>query len=254
VERAIRSEIERQSLELDKGNKIKQETRHFQEDTGTTRSGRSKEVAEEYRYFPEPDLVPIAPDKEWIEKLKKALPEQPSIRRTRLAKEWGFTDLEMRDVATLGGVDLIAQTIEQGTSPASARKWWAGELSGHASKADLELIDLKITPTDVARIDALVNEGKLTDKLARQVIEAVLNSEGNPDEVIKKRNLAVVSDDSALIPAIEAAIAANPDAAAKIREGKVQVVGVIVGAVMKTTGGSADAAKVRELVLKTLGQ
>jgi aspartyl-tRNA(Asn)/glutamyl-tRNA(Gln) amidotransferase subunit B len=118
----------------------------------------------------------------------------------------------------------------------------------------VELIDLKITPTDIARIDALVNEGKLTDKLARQVIEAVLNGEGNPDEVIKKRNLSVVSDDSALIPAIEAAIAANPDAAAKIREGKVQVVGVIVGAVMKTTGGSADAAKVRELVLKTLGQ
>ena len=254
VERAIRSEIERQSLELDKGNKIKQETRHFQEDTGTTRSGRSKEVAEEYRYFPEPDLVPIAPDKAWIEKLKKDLPEQPSIRRTRLAKEWNFTDLEMRDVATLGGVDLIADTIAQGTSPASARKWWAGELSGHASKAGVELIDLKITPIDIARIDALVNEGKLTDKLARQVSEAVLSGEGNPDEVIKKRNLSVVSDDSALIPAIEAAIAANPDAAAKIREGKVQVVGVIVGAVMKTTGGSADAAKVRELVLKTLGQ
>jgi aspartyl-tRNA(Asn)/glutamyl-tRNA(Gln) amidotransferase subunit B len=160
----------------------------------------------------------------------------------------------MRDVATLGGVDLIAETIAKGASPASARKWWVGELSGQASKAGVELIDLKITPSDIARIDALVNDGKLTDKLARQVIEAVLNGEGNPDEVIKKRNLAVVSDDSALIPAIEEAIAANPDAAAKIREGKVQVVGVIVGAVMKTTGGSADAAKVRELVLKTLGQ
>ena len=106
----------------------------------------------------------------------------------------------------------------------------------------------------MARIDALVQEGKLTDKLARQVIEAVLNGEGSPDDVIAKRNLSVVSDDSALIPAIKAAIAANPDAAAKIREGKVQVVGVIVGAVMKTTGGSADAAKVRELVLKTLGK
>ena len=126
VERAIRSEIERQSIELDKGNKIKQETRHFQEDTGTTRSGRSKEVAEEYRYFPEPDLVPIAPDSAWIEKLKKELPEQPSLRRARLAKEWGFTDLEMRDVATLGGVDLINETIKKGTTPESARKWWAG--------------------------------------------------------------------------------------------------------------------------------
>ena len=253
VERAIRSEIERQAIELDKGNKIKQETRHFQEDTGTTRSGRSKEVAEEYRYFPEPDLVPIAPDKNWIEKLKSELPEQPSIRRARLAKEWGFTDLEMRDVTTLGAVDLISETISKGAKPAAARKWWAGELARRASESGVELTTLKISPEDVARIDQLVNEGKLTDKLARQVIDGILLGEGNPDQVIENRKLVVVADDSALLPAINEAIAANPDAAAKIKEGKVQVVGVIVGAVMKTTGGSADAAKVRELILKTLG-
>jgi len=253
VERAIRSEIERQAVELDKGNKIKQETRHFQEDTGTTRSGRSKEVAEEYRYFPEPDLVPIAPDKNWIEKLKNELPEQPSIRRARLAKEWGFTDLEMRDVTTLGAVDLISETISKGAKPAAARKWWAGELSRRASESGVELTTLKISPEDVARIDQLVNEGKLTDKLARQVIDGILLGEGNPDQVMENRKLVVVADDSALLPAINEAIAANPDAAAKIKEGKVQVVGVIVGAVMKTTGGSADAAKVRELILKTLG-
>ncbi|MEY3470253.1 MAG: hypothetical protein RLZZ575_713, partial [Actinomycetota bacterium] len=253
VERAIRSEIERQAVELDKGNKIKQETRHFQEDTGSTRSGRSKEVAEEYRYFPEPDLVPIAPDKNWIEKLKSELPEQPSIRRARLAKEWGFTDLEMRDVSTLGAVDLISETISKGATPAAARKWWAGELARRASEAGIELSSLKIKPEDVARIDQLVNDGKLTDKLARQVIDGILLGEGNPDQVMEKRKLAVVAVDSALLPAINEAIAANPDAAAKIKEGKVQVVGVIVGAVMKTTGGSADAAKVRELILKTLG-
>lgn len=253
VERAIRSEIERQAIELDKGNKIKQETRHFQEDTGTTRSGRSKEVAEEYRYFPEPDLVPIAPDKNWIEKLKSELPEQPSIRRARLAKEWGFTDLEMRDVTTLGAVDLISETISKGAKPAAARKWWAGELARRASESGVELTTLKISPEDVARIDQLVNEGKLTDKLARQVIDGILLGEGNPDQVMENRKLVVVADDSALLPAINEAIAANPDAAAKIKEGKVQVVGVIVGAVMKTTGGSADAAKVRELILKTLG-
>jgi len=253
VERAIRSEIERQSIELDKGNKIKQETRHFQEDTGSTRSGRSKEVAEEYRYFPEPDLVPIAPDKNWIDKLKSELPEQPSIRRARLAKEWGFTDLEMRDVSTLGAVELISETISKGATPAAARKWWAGELARRASESGIELITLKIKPEDVARIDQLVNDGKLTDKLARQVIDGILLGEGNPDQVIEKRKLVVVADDSALLPAINDAIAANPDAAAKIKEGKTQVVGVIVGAVMKTTGGSADAAKVRELILKTLG-
>ncbi len=253
VERAIRSEIERQATELDKGNKIKQETRHFQEDTGSTRSGRSKEVAEEYRYFPEPDLVPIAPDKNWIEKLRSELPEQPSVRRARLAKEWGFTDLEMRDVSTLGAVDLISETISKGAKPAAARKWWAGELARRASESGMELNSLKIKPEDVARIDQLVNDGKLTDKLARQVIDGILLGEGNPDQVMEKRKLVVVADDSALIPAINEAIAANPEAAAKIKEGKVQVVGVIVGAVMKTTGGSADAAKVRELILKTLG-
>ena len=129
----------------------------------------------------------------------------------------------------------------------------SGELARKASELEVELSSLKISAKDVARIDQLVNDGKLTDKLARQVIDAVLAGEGNPDQVIEKRNLSVVSDDSALLPAIEAAIKANPDVAAKIKEGKVQVVGVIVGAVMKSTGGSADAAKVRELVLKTLG-
>ena len=170
-----------------------------------------------------------------------------------LEKEWGFTDLEMRDVTTLGALELISETISQGASPAGARKWWAGELARKASELEVELSSLKISAKDVARIDQLVNDGKLTDKLARQVIDAVLAGEGNPDQVIEKRNLSVVSDDSALLPAIEAAIKANPDVAAKIKEGKVQVVGVIVGAVMKSTGGSADAAKVRELVLKTLG-
>ncbi|MFZ9212472.1 MAG: Asp-tRNA(Asn)/Glu-tRNA(Gln) amidotransferase GatCAB subunit B, partial [Candidatus Nanopelagicales bacterium] len=189
----------------------------------------------------------------WIEKLKSELPEQPSIRRARLAKEWGFTDLEMRDVSTLGAVDLISETISKGATPAAARKWWAGELARRASEAGIELSSLKIKPEDVARIDQLVNDGKLTDKLARQVIDGILLGEGNPDQVMEKRKLAVVADDSALLPAINEAIAANPDAAAKIKEGKVQVVGVIVGAVMKTTGGSADAAKVRELILKTLG-
>ena len=254
VERAVRGEMIRHAELLNAGGRVVQETRHFQEDTGLTRSGRSKEQAEDYRYFPEPDLVPVAPDAAWIEELRATLPERPSIRRKRLQGAWAVPDKEMSAMINADVLDIVEATVLLGSDPSKARSWWLGEISRIANDKDVAIADLTITPPDVAEIVALVNAGELTDKLARQVIEAVLSGEGNPDEVIKKRNLSVVSDDSALIPAIEAAIAANPEAAAKIREGKVQVVGVIVGAVMKTTGGSADAAKVRDLVLKTLGQ
>src|SRR5689334_16992617 len=252
VERAVRFEIGRQAAVLDAGGRVIQETRHFHEDTGTTTSGRSKEEAQDYRYFPEPDLVPVAPPAAWVEQIRAALPEPPAARRARLRAEWNLSETDMTALSNAGALDLVADTVAAGASPADARKWWLGELSRHAHDTGAELGALAITPAQVARISALVAAGILNDRLARDVIDAVLAGEGDPDQVIKARGLAVVNDDSELTAAVDEAIAANPEVAAKIRDGKIAAVGVLVGAVRKATGGKADAARVRELILQRL--
>ncbi|HYA53885.1 MAG TPA: Asp-tRNA(Asn)/Glu-tRNA(Gln) amidotransferase subunit GatB, partial [Streptosporangiaceae bacterium] len=254
AERAVRYEIERQAAVLDAGMPVALETRHFHEDSGVTTAGRSKEEAQDYRYFPEPDLVPVAPSREWVEQIRAALPELPSARRARLEAEWGLSDRDFAAIHNAGAVDLVARTVEAGASPADARKWWLNELVRRANESGTDLADLPITPADVARVAALVASGELNDKLARQVIGGVLAGEGTPDEVVAARGLAIVSDEGALTAAVDEAIAANPEVAQKVRDGKVAAAQALVGAVMKATRGQADAARARELILARLGQ
>ena len=252
VERSVRYEIGRQGALLEDGGTVVQETRHWHEDTGVTTSGREKSDAEDYRYFPEPDLVPIAPSREWVEELRGSLPEPPRVHRARLQAEWGFSDLEMRDTVGAGALLLVEQTIAAGASPAAARKWWLSDMARRANEQGVDLADLPVTPADVARVQALVDEGKINDKLARQVFDGVLAGEGTPDEVVAARGLAVVSDDGALSAAVDRAIEANPDVADKIRDGKVAAAGALIGAVMKEMRGQADAGRVRELIIEKL--
>jgi aspartyl-tRNA(Asn)/glutamyl-tRNA(Gln) amidotransferase subunit B len=253
VERAVRSEMIRQAAVLDAGGRVTQETRHFHEDTGDTTPGRSKETATDYRYFPEPDLVPLAPDPAWVAALKDSLPELPRLHRQRLREQWGLSALDMQSIVNAGAVELIEQTVAAGATPAGARKWWLGELSRRANEAGVELAEVGATPHQVAELQRLVDEGRLTDKLARLVLEGVIAGEGSPSEVMANRNLEVVSDTGALTAAVDEAIAANPDIAEKVRGGKVAAAGALVGAVMKSTRGQADAKTVRELVLGRLG-
>ena len=253
VERAVTFEIRRQAVVLDSGDRIVQETRHFHEDTGTTTSGRSKEEAEDYRYFPEPDLLPVAPDPAWVEQVRATLPELPAVRRTRLQQAWGISDFDMDSVINAGALDLVEQTVAAGADQAGARKWWLGELSRLAREQSVDLGELGVAPADVARVEELVASGSLNDKLARQVFEGMVAGEGSPDDVVSARGLELVSDDGALLVAIDEAIAANADAVAKIKDGKVQAAGAIIGAVMKATRGQADAARVRELLMDRLG-
>ncbi len=253
VERAVRSEIERQAAVLDAGERVIQETRHFHEESGVTTSGRSKEEAQDYRYFPEPDLVPVAPPREWVEQIRASLPELPSARRARLIESWSVSELDYEALRNAGALDVVEQTVASGAAPADARKWWLGELARRANDSGVEVSALPITPVQVARVAELVASGALNDRLARQVIEGVLDGEGSPDEVVKARGLAVVSDEAALLAAIDEAIAASPDVAARIRDGKTAAAGVLVGAVMKATRGKADASRVRELIMDRLG-
>ena len=249
VERAVRYEMTRQAALLRAGGSVVQETRHWHEDTGMTTGGRVKSDAEDYRYFPEPDLVPIAPTRERVEELRATLPEAPAARRRRLQADWGFADLEMRDVVNAGALEIIEATVAAGATPAGARKWWTGDLARRANAEGVELDACGVSPAQVAALDALVVEGRLNDAMARQVLEGVLAGEGEPLAVADARGLRLVSDDSALEAAVDAALAANPDVVAKIRDGKVQAAGAVIGHVMKAMRGQADAARVRELVL-----
>jgi aspartyl-tRNA(Asn)/glutamyl-tRNA(Gln) amidotransferase subunit B len=252
VERAVRHEIERQAGILRDGGSIVQETRHWHEDTGQTTAGRTKEEAEDYRYFPEPDLAPVAASPQWVEELRATLPEPPAQRRARLQQQWGFTDLEMRDVVNAEALELIEETVVAGASAAGAKKWWLGELARRSNDTGVALPDLGIGADGVARIEELIAQGGMNDTMARQVIDGILEGEGTADEVVAARGLTLVSDEGALLSAVDEAIAANQAVADKVRGGKVAAVGALVGAVMKATRGQADAARVRELLMERL--
>jgi aspartyl-tRNA(Asn)/glutamyl-tRNA(Gln) amidotransferase subunit B len=251
VERAVRHEVSRQGARLDAGERIVQETRHFHEDSGTTSPGRSKEEAQDYRYFPEPDLVPLAPPRELVEQLRATLPEPPSVRRARFAEANGFTEVDIDQLISAGIYDLVAATITGGASPSKARGWWLGYLVGRANELDLEVSDLAIGPAEVVRISQLEDEGALTNKLARQVADAVLAGEGDVDAVIEAHGWKVAGEEE-LVAAVDAAIAGMADTAQKVRDGNQGAVGPLVGAVMKSTGGAADAKRARELILERL--
>ena len=253
VERALRYEITRQAAVLTAGGRVTQETRHWHEDSGITTAGRNKETAEDYRYFPEPDLVPVAPSRAWVEELRASLPEPPAAKLQRVSTEWGFSELEMRDVVSAGAVNAIEATVAAGATPQSARKWWLTEVARRANETGVDLEDVGISPQQVAEIQALVEKGTINDKLARQVFEGVIAGEGSPVEVVAARKLAIVVDEAALAAAVNEAINANPDIVDKIKSGKVQAAGALIGSVMKQMRGQADASRVRELILEKIG-
>ncbi len=253
VERAVRSEIIRQAEVLNGGGRVKQETRHFQETTGTTRDGRSKEEATDYRYFPEPDLLPMAPDTAWVAQLKADLPELPAARRDRLRDELGLSDDDLAKMTNAGVVDLVGATVDAGAPVGEARNWWMGYLAQKANESEDDVSELPITAVQVARVIALVASGELTTALARQAVDGVLDTGLDVDAVVADRGLKVVSDTGALEQAADDAIAAFPDVADKVRGGKLPAVGALVGAVMKSTRGQADAAAVKQILLQKLG-
>ena len=253
VQHAVTHEIQRQAALLAAGSSVTQETRHWHEDTRTTTSGRPKSDADDYRYFPEPDLVPVVVDEAWIERVRADLPELPAVRNKRLKAEWGYSDEEFRDVVNAGVLDEIVATVEAGATAAAARKWWMGEIARLANVRDCAVADLGVEPGHVVEVEELIAAKTINDKIAKQVLGHVADGEGAPKQIVEARSLAVVSDDGALTEAVDAAIAENPDVVEKIKGGKMQAVGALIGPVMKATRGQADAGRVREIVLERLG-
>ena len=187
-----------------------------------------------------------------MEELRATLPEPPAERRKRLQEAWGYSDLEFRDVVNAGVMDAIEETIAAGASADVARSGgWARSLA--APRSPTSIPASWVSARTIVELNKLVEDGKINNKMATEVLDGVLAGEGTPADIVEKRGLAVVSDDGPLLEAIDAALAAQPDVAEKIRGGKVQAIGAIVGGVMKATRGQADAGRVRELILEKLG-
>ncbi|MGK4255939.1 Asp-tRNA(Asn)/Glu-tRNA(Gln) amidotransferase subunit GatB [Bifidobacterium pullorum] len=252
IEKTIQYEIRRQAAILNDGGEVLQETRHWDEASQTTAGGRVKSDADDYRYFPDPDLVMLHITKEHIERLAAQMPEMPRERRNRLQGEWGFSDLEMRDVVNADALDLIEATVAAGATAAGAKKWWLGELSREANAKGVSLEELPVTPADVAEVEKLIADGKLNDKLAKQTVSGVLAGEGTPSDVVAKHGYQVVSDDGALVAAVQEAMDANPDVVEKLKAGNMKPMGAIIGAVMRATKGQADAKAVNKIVMERL--
>jgi aspartyl-tRNA(Asn)/glutamyl-tRNA(Gln) amidotransferase subunit B len=197
--------------------------------------------------------VPVVVDREWVERVRAELPELPAVRRKRLKAEWGFSDEEFRDVVNAGVDGEIAATVEAGATAAAARKWWMGEIARLANLREVEVSALGVEPAHVVQVEELIAAKTINDKIAKQVLGHVADGEGSPKEIVAARSLAVVSDDGALTEAVDAAIADNPDVVEKIKGGKMQAIGALIGPVMKATRGQADAGRVREIVMERLG-
>ncbi|MDP3745419.1 MAG: Asp-tRNA(Asn)/Glu-tRNA(Gln) amidotransferase subunit GatB [Phenylobacterium sp.] len=252
IQQAIEYEARRQIEILEDGGKIDQETRLFDPNKLETRSMRSKEEAHDYRYFPDPDLLPLDLDPAWVKRIEESLPELPDAKKARLQSQYGLSAYD-------AGVLIIEQArsdfFEEAAKGRDAKltaNWVTNELAARLAAANLEIGDSPLKPDAIAELVALIEEGVISSKIAKDVFERMWAGEGRPREIVEKQGLQQVSDTGALEKIIEDLIAANPGQAASVRE-KPQAIGWFVGQVMKATGGKANPGTVNQLLKAKLG-
>ncbi len=256
VERALNYEVERQTRALEAGEKLTQETRHWDEDKGMTSTLRSKEEAFDYRYFPDPDLVPLEPDPEWVERLRADLPELPAARRRRFAKAYG---LEPAQAALVGRdrmwADYFEETVRLGADARAVANWMTGDLAALLNESKQNLAESNVTPQHVADIVRLVADGTISTAGAKVVLLAVaVETDTAAAIIVKKMGLAQISDASALGVLVDEAIAENPGPVEQFRGGKEGTIGFLVGAVMKKSKGAANPQEAQRLIRERLGR
>ena len=250
VEKAINFEIERQINVLEDGGEVAQETRLYDSDRDETRSMRSKEEANDYRYFPDPDLLPVVLDDAFIAEVRKTLPELPDAKQSRFVEQYG---LKPADAGILTVSRALADYFEATVAafkdnPKIAANWITGELSAALNRDGIDITDSKIAPVDLAALLGRIQDGTISGKIAKEVFEAMWTGGGGADEIIGARGLRQITDSSAIEKIVDAVIAANPDQVEQYRAGKDKVLGFFVGQVMKETGGKANPGQVNEVL------
>lgn len=252
--RAIGYEVARQTELLVAGEQVVQETRHWDEDAGTTSTLRAKEEVFDYRYFPDPDLVPLQPDRAWVEQLRAELPELPAAQRRRLVSDRGLSPAQASTIVAGGLGGLLDEAAAAGAQPVDAANWLSNEVVAWCNEHEVEPAAAPLSGRQLAELTALVADGTLSKKLARQVLDGVLAGEGSPRNVAAARGLEQISDTSTLIAAVDSAIAGNAGAAQRVRDGNDKAIGALVGAVMRATKGQANPTVVNELLRERLSR
>jgi len=257
MEEAIKKEVARQIDRLEDGGTIVQETRLYNGDTGEARSMRSKEEANDYRYFPCPDLLPVAVDKETIEKIRAALPELPNAKKQRFIEAYGLSDY---DAAVLTAERALADYFEAVAKtcgePKLAANWVTGELAAQLNKANLNIAKSPISAAQLAGLIARIKDNTISGKIAKQVFEAMWNGEGDADTIIEKQGLKQVSDTGAIEQIVAGIVDANPEQVEQYRAAdeakRKKLLGFFVGQIMKASKGQANPGVVNEILLKKL--
>ena len=254
VEQAINLEVERQIMLIESGGTVVQETRLFDPDKHETRPMRSKEEANDYRYFPDPDLLPVEIDADFIEAVRKTLPELPDARKARFVSEHGLSEY---DAGVLTAARELADYFEAVVAAADGQgklsaNWVMGELSGALNRNGRDIADSPVTATALGAMLQRIEDGTISGKIAKQVFEAMWNGEGSADEVIEQQGLKQISDASAIEGIIREVLDNNPQQIEQYRGGQQKLFGFFVGQVMKATQGKANPKQVNELLRKML--
>jgi aspartyl-tRNA(Asn)/glutamyl-tRNA(Gln) amidotransferase subunit B len=254
VERAINYEVERQINVIENGGKITQETRLYDPNKNETRSMRSKEEANDYRYFPDPDLLPLVITDELIEKVRKELPELPQQKRQRFMDQYGLSDYDASVMVSSKDMAEFYESVvkESGNQPKLAANWVMGELLAALNKAGLEIHESPVSSAQLGKLIIRIADDTISGKIAKTIFEALWNKEGEVDEIIDKRGLKQVSDTGEIEKLIDEIIAANPQQVADYRAGKDKLFGFFVGQAMKVSGGKLNPGQLNELLKKKL--
>jgi aspartyl-tRNA(Asn)/glutamyl-tRNA(Gln) amidotransferase subunit B len=253
LHRALRYEIERQGEILASGGEVVQETRHWDADANATTPLRTKEYAYDYRYFPEPDLVPLELDAAFVEEIRAALPELPAERRGRFMSEYG---LPAHDAGLLTSSkamgDFFEATVEKGVDPKAVSNWMMGELSAYLNARSMEIDAIRVTPDQLAAMIAMVDKGIISGKIAKSVFEEMLETGKDPEDIVAERGITQISDQEELRRLVTEVLEENPASVDDYRKGKEKALGFLVGQVMRKTKGRANPQLVNELLRRGL--
>ena len=249
LQRALEYEILRQENLLSEGEKIIQETRHWDADKNVTSSLRSKEEAHDYRYFADPDLVPMELDRAWVESVRSGLPELPAARKSRFMSDYDLPDYDAGLLASDGITgDYFEAAVKVFPEPKTVSNWVMGELAAHLNAAGKEIGESPVAPESLAKLLQLIKTGAISGKMAKEVFEAMFAEGKDPEAIVAEKGMAQISDEAAIAAIIDQVIAANPKTAAEYRSGKHQAAGFLVGQVMKATRGQANPRLVNEIL------